>query len=96
MSTVIRSRPEKFTVTDDRDLAHILNSHQGSILGLGPEREVPLEVHFQPHSNGVLRGNLVIHATGFGAASLEGSLQDNNIDFQSRIGNRDYHFRGLA
>ena len=86
--------PEKFTVTDDRDLAHILNSHQGSILGLGPEREVPLEVHFQPHSNGVLRGNLVIHATGFGAASLEGSLQDNNIDFQSRIGNRDYHFRG--
>ena len=86
--------PEKFTVTDDRDLAHILNSHQGSILGLGPEREVPLEVHFQPHSNGVLRGNLVIHATGFGAASLEGSLQNNNIDFQSRIGNRDYHFRG--
>ena len=86
--------PEKFTVTDDRDLAHILNSHQGSILGLGPEREVPLEVHFQLHSNGVLRGNLVIHATGFGAASLEGSLQDNNIDFQSRIGNRDYHFRG--
>ena len=86
---------EKFSVTDDRDLAYVLNSHRGNMLGLVSGRgEVPLEVHFQPHSNGALRGNLVIHATGFGAAPLEGSLQDNYIDFKSRIGNRVYHFRG--
>ncbi len=84
----------KFSVRDDRDLAYILTSHQGSILGLGPEREVPFEVHFQPHSNGMLRGSLVIHARGFGPASLEGSLQDNHIAFQSQIGNRVYHFQG--
>ena len=85
---------EKFSVTDDRDLAYVLNSHQGSILGLGPSREAPLEVYFQPHGNGALRGNLVIRAPGFGTAPLEGSLQDNDIEFKSRIGGRDYHFQG--
>ena len=84
----------KFSVMDDRDLAYILNSHQGSILGLGPEREALLEVHFQPHSNGALRGRLVIHARGFGAASLEGTTQGNQIEFTSSVGSRDYHFKG--
>lgn len=84
----------KFSVRDDRDLAHILNSHQGSILGLGPEREALLEAHFQPHSNGALRGRLVIHARGFGAASLEGATQGNQIEFASKVGNRVYHFQG--
>ena len=84
----------KFSVRDDRDLAYILTSHQGSILGLGPEREALLEVHFQPHSNGALRGRLVIHARGFGAASLEGTTQGNQIEFTSSVGNRDYHFKG--
>lgn len=83
-----------FSVRDDRDLAHILNSHQGSILGLGPEREALLEAHFQPHSNGALRGRLVIHARGFGAASLEGATQGNQIEFTSSVGNRVYHFQG--
>ncbi len=84
----------KFSVRDDRDLAHILNSHQGSILGLGPEREALLEAHFQPHGNGALRGRLVIHARGFGAASLEGATQGNQIEFASKVGNRVYHFQG--
>ena len=85
----------KFSVKDDRDLAYILNSHQGSMLGLVSDRgEVPFEAHFQPHSNGMLRGSLVIHADGFGTASLEGSLQDNQIAFQSQIGKRVYHFQG--
>ena len=75
----------KFNVMDDRDLAYILNSHQGSILGLGPEREALLEVHFQPHSNGALRGRLVIHARGFGAASLEGTTQGNQIELPVRL-----------
>ena len=83
-----------FSVRDDRDLAHILNSHQGSILGLGPEREALLEAHFQPHSNGALRGRLVIHARGFGPASLEGATQGNQIEFASKVGNRVYHFQG--
>jgi hypothetical protein len=84
----------KFSVRDDRDLAHILNSHQGSILGLGPEREALLEAHFQPHGNGALRGRLVIHARGFGPASLEGATQGNQIEFASKVGNRVYHFQG--
>ena len=84
----------KFSVRDDRDLAHILNSHQGSILGLGPEREALLEAHFQPHGNGALRGRLVIHARGFGEASLEGETQGNQIEFASKVGNRVYHFQG--
>ncbi len=84
----------KFKVMDDRDLASILNSHQGSILGLGPEREALLEAHFQPHSNGALRGRLVIHARGFGAVSLEGTTQGNHIEFASQVGNRVYHFQG--
>ncbi len=83
-----------FSVRDDRDLARILNSHQGSILGLGPEREALLEAHFQPHSNGALRGRLVIHARGFGPASLEGATQGNQIEFASKVGNRVYHFQG--
>ena len=84
----------KFSVRDDRELARILSSHQGSILGLGPEREALLEAHFQPHSNGALRGRLVIHAHGFGAASLEGATQGNQIEFASKVGNRVYHFQG--
>ena len=84
----------KFSVRDDRDLAYVLHSHQGSILGLGPEREARLVVHFQPHSNGALRGRLEIHARGFGAASLEGTTRGNQIEFTSSVGNRAYHFKG--
>ncbi len=85
---------KEFQVEDDRDLTAVLHSHRGSMLGLVSGREVPLEVHFRPQGNGGLRGNLVIHERGYGAAPLEGRLQGNQVEFKSPIGNNVYHFRG--
>ena len=85
---------KEFQVEDDRDLPSVLHSHRGSMLGLVSGREILLEVHFRPQGNGGLRGNLVIHEQGYGAAPLEGRLQGNEVEFKSPIGSNVYHFRG--
>ncbi len=83
-----------FDVLDDRDLGYVLRSHRGSMLGLVSGREVALEAHFDPQRGGVLRGNLVIHAAGFGAAPLEGSMRGNRLEFKSPVGKGLYSFQG--
>ncbi len=83
-----------FDVRDDRDLGYVLKSHRGSMLGLVSGREVVLEAHFDPRRDGVLRGNLVIHAAGFGAAPLEGSMRGNRLEFKSPVGKALYSFQG--
>ncbi len=85
---------KEFQVEDDRDLTSVLHSHRGSMLGLVSGREILLEVHFRPQGHGGLRGNLVIHEQGYGAAPLEGRLQGNEVEFKSPIGSNVYHFRG--
>lgn len=85
---------KEFVVEDDRDVGRLLRHHVGSMLGLVPGREVPLEITFRPRGDGSLQGDLIIHEPGYGVAPLEGRTDGFHIEFRSPIGRETYHFQG--
>jgi serine/threonine protein kinase len=67
---------------------------KGSIDGLGGSDNIPIELRLRPQPNGFLHGELVIHASGYGATPIDGFIRGSHIEFQVPYGGRVLYFEG--
>ena len=66
----------------------------GTISGLHGGGNPEMELRLRPQPNGFLRGELVIHQSGFGMTPLDGYLRGNHLQFQVPYGSETYYFQG--
>lgn len=66
----------------------------GTISGLPGGGHPSIELRLRPQINGFLHGDMVIHQDGFGAASIEGFVRQNHLQFQVPYGSETYYFEG--
>lgn len=66
----------------------------GRIDGLGGGSNIPMELRLRPQPNGFLHGELVIHASGYGATPIQGFIRGNHVEFQVPYGAKTLYFDG--
>lgn len=96
-ATPAPSTPSPFPVATSRPSENASQASsvlRGSILGIVPDREVALEIDFQPQGDGRVSGNLTIREPGYGHGLLEGREHGRRIEFHSAVGRETYHFEG--
>jgi hypothetical protein len=66
----------------------------GTISGLRSGGNPDLELRLRPQANGFVRGELVIHQSGFGMTPLDGFMRGDRLQFQVPYGTETYFFEG--
>jgi hypothetical protein len=67
----------------------------GSILGIVPDQETPLEIDLQQQADGRVSGKLAIREPGYGSGVIsDGRTNGRHISFEGVVGRTTYRFEG--
>ena len=69
-------------------------SATGTISGLRSGGNPEMELRLRPQPSGYLKGELLIHQSGFGMTPIEGFVRGNHLQFQVPYGTETYYFEG--